>query len=117
MAHIVHATKGEFIKSNNLAKFADTAIPMLVSMLIEKGATPLGLKAKISGGANMFPDIDQNVMRIGEDNIDAVRESLRKHRIPVIAEDVGGEIGRRLEFMVGSNKLAIRTLSGDRTII
>jgi chemotaxis protein CheD len=117
MAHVVHADSGEHMKSGSPGKFADVAVPKLVSMLTEKGANVFDLKAKISGGANMFPSIDQDIMKIGLNNIEAVKQSLKKQRIPVVAEDIGGEVGRRIEFMVGPNKLIIRLLSGESSVI
>ena len=117
MVHIVHPKRSMLVKSNNPSKFADTAVPILVSKLAESGAKKVNLKAKISGGANMFPTIQQDVMQIGKDNVEAVKLSLKDQRIPLIAEDVGGEMGRRIEFLVGPNKLVIRKLSGENKII
>ena len=117
MAHVVHPKRSEFMKPSISCKFADVAVPELVSKMMEKGAKRISLKAKITGGANMFPSIEDEIMKIGQDNIKAVRNLLRKQNVNIVAEDVGGESGRKIEFMVGSNKLKIIGLSGETKVI
>ena len=117
MAHVVHPMRSEYMKPTMSCKFADVAVPSLITQMTEKGAKKLSLKAKIAGGANMFPSIDENIMMIGRDNIIAVRHYLKKHGVSIVAEDVGGETGRKVEFMVGTNNLKIHGLGGKYKII
>jgi chemotaxis protein CheD len=117
MAHVVLPKKREFLKQEATCKFADVAVPTLVSNLLAKGAKKTNLKAKITGGANMFPTLNQTILNIGLDNIQAVRQSLKEEGIPLIAEDVGGEKGRKLEFEVSTNNLVVQRLSGETKIL
>ncbi len=117
MAHVVLPKKREFLKQDATSKFADVAVPTLISKLMAKGAKKISLKAKITGGANMFPTLDQKILNIGEDNIRAVKQSLKEEGIPLIAEDVGGIKGRKLEFEVSSNNLVVQRLSGDTKVL
>jgi|SRR5690625_201466 len=105
-------------KADNQYKYADTAIEILINKLIEQSASKFNLKAKIAGGAQMFQiSTGTDIMRIGPRNIKAVREQLDKHRIPIIAEDVGGKSGRTIEFDPESGKLKIRTVNkGEKYI-
>ena len=48
--------------SVNLAKYADTAVVELVSIVIKHGARKVVLKAKIAGGAQMFQFSSGNEM-------------------------------------------------------
>ncbi|MEK4228756.1 chemotaxis protein CheD [Solibacillus sp. FSL H8-0538] len=96
----------------NVAKFADTGITALVGLLKLEGIQAFKLKAKIAGGAQMFKfTSDKDSMRIGPRNVEAVKVELRKHGIPLIAEDTGGNSGRTIEFNPSTCKLNIRTVN------
>ncbi|MCL7746489.1 chemotaxis protein CheD [Halalkalibacter alkaliphilus] len=97
----------------NVAKFADTAIPALLVELEKLGAKKYSLKAKIAGGAQMFSFTtgSSDFMKIGPRNVEAVKETLRDLRIPLLSEDVGGKSGRTIEFNPRSKCLHIRTVN------
>lgn len=102
----------------NIYKYADTAIDYLYQQLLIKGASRFQLKAKIAGGAQMFPNqLTSEVMRIGPRNIEAVQEQLKKYQIPVVASDVGGSSGRTIVFDPSTGDLTIRTVNQGETII
>ncbi|NEU29351.1 chemotaxis protein CheD [bacterium LRH843] len=95
----------------NPAKYADTAIPFLIKKLVGKGAKRPFLKAKLAGGAQMFTFSAGSMMKIGPRNVEAVKKALKELNIPVIAEDVGGNSGRTIEFNPASKLLNIRTVN------
>lgn len=96
----------------NLAKFADTGITAMIDQLKLEGIPPYKLKAKIAGGAQMFHfTSNKDTMRIGPRNIEAVKEYLHKHSIPIVAEDTGGNSGRTIEFDPSTKLLNIRTVN------
>lgn len=96
----------------NIAKYADTAVKELVDRLIKNGARQYSLKAKIAGGAQMFQYTSSNdMMRIGPRNVEAVKKELSILRISIIAEDVGGNSGRTIEFDPKTCLLNIRTVN------
>lgn len=96
----------------NIAKYADTAVKELVDRLIKNGARQYSLKAKIAGGAQMFQYTSSNdMMRIGPRNVEAVKKELSILRIGIIAEDVGGNSGRTIEFDPKTCLLNIRTVN------
>ncbi|AIE59676.1 chemotaxis protein CheD [Bacillus methanolicus] len=104
--------------SINRAKYADTAVKELVSLLVKGGACPMALKAKIAGGAQMFQFTAVNdLMRIGPRNVEAVKKELAKLKISVVAEDVGGNNGRTIEFNPKTCELSIRTVNKGTSII
>lgn len=105
-------------KKVNTYKFADTAIPYLIKKLISEGARRSSLKAKISGGAQMFQFTStSDVMRIGPRNIEAVKQILIQERIPLISSDVGGNSGRTIEFDPISGMLNVRTVNKGEHLI
>jgi len=96
----------------NKAKFANTAIKELLDGLMRAGARPSGIKAKIAGGAQMFQfSGSSDMMRIGPRNVEAVLKELKELRIPVIAQDVGGNSGRTIEFDPKTDLMQIRTVN------
>jgi chemotaxis protein CheD len=102
----------------NPAKYADTAVEFLVSRLVAKGARKYSLKAKMAGGARMFQFAANNeMMRIGPRNVDAVRKELERLQISLVSEDVGGNSGRTIEFNPEDGLLEIKTVNqGTRKI-
>ncbi|CAH0213429.1 Chemoreceptor glutamine deamidase CheD [Peribacillus sp. Bi96] len=102
----------------NVAKFADTAVKELVHLLVKEGARMPFLKAKLAGGAQMFQFASGgDLMRIGPRNVDAVKKELLDLRIQVVAEDVGGNSGRTIEFKLNDCLLNIRTVNkGTKSI-
>ncbi|OIJ09925.1 chemotaxis protein CheD [Anaerobacillus arseniciselenatis] len=98
--------------SMNKAKYADTALEVLLDKLKSNGANQTRLKAKLAGGAQMFKfSTSSEMMRIGPRNVDAVKEKLKELRIRIVSEDVGGTSGRTIEFDPETSKLSIRTVS------
>lgn len=119
MAHVMLpdsslARSGQF----NIAKFADTAIKELVNNLLKQGARIPLLKAKIAGGAQMFQfSSGSDMMRIGPRNVEAIRKQLADLHIKIIAEDVGGNSGRTIEFNPKTCMLQIRTVNKGIKVI
>jgi chemotaxis protein CheD len=108
------ANKGSF----NQAKYADTAIPLLIHRLTMAGARSRALLAKMAGGAQMFQFQNTNdMMRIGPRNIEAIKKQLHEYNIPLISEDVGGNSGRTIEFDPVSCELTIRTVNKGTKVI
>lgn len=102
----------------NPLKYADTAIPILVEKLLEKGARKFALKAKLAGGAQMFQlKSSSKTMRIGERNIEAVEKQLGDFQIPIVSMDVGGNVGRTIEFNPVTCQLKIRKVNQDTFFI
>lgn len=93
-------------------KFADTAIPALITDLERKlGRDSKGrLTAKVAGGASMFQT--GTATNIGRMNHDAVELILAGLGIPVLARDVGGGTGRRLTLDTLSGMVSIRIPGG-----
>lgn len=111
LAHIMLPDSNNSKENTNKAKFADTAIPYLIELLLKKGAEKERLISKIAGGAQMFEFKGNNdIMKIGARNIKAVKENLNKLNINIVAEDVGGNYGRTIEFDTNTGKLIIKSI-------
>lgn len=120
LAHILLYSSRQFenrSNSFNPAKFADTAIPLLVEKMEKSGGKRRRFKAKIAGGSQLFNFNHSAGPSIGEKNIEAVREILQKLGIPLLGEDVGGNFGRTMRFFVDSGKVIITTVGrGEREL-
>lgn len=103
VAHIVLPNGQD--RSGPPGKFADTAIPEMLNMLLAQHISKAGLTAKLAGGANMFGS--SGPLQIGRENHTVVKELLQNLRIPIVAEHVGGKLGRRITFDSASGALQI----------
>lgn len=79
------------------ARYGDTAVPFLLRKMEELGAAIPRVLAQMAGGARMF-QIGGVSGDIGRRNVEAVRESLARHGVPITAECVGGTSGRTLRW-------------------
>lgn len=119
LAHIMLPDSG-FSKQpvTNKYKYADTAIDLLIEKLSASGVRKCALKAKLAGGAQMFQFTSgSDIMRIGPRNVEAVKERLSLHQIPIAASDTGGNCGRTIEFDPATGKLKIRTVTKGEAYI
>ena len=110
LAHVMHPSRNRVKNNLNRAKFVDTAIELMVAKILEEGARKKRLKAKIFGGARMFQHVtgSQGVIQIGDDNVAATREQLARRGIPVVAESVGGTMGRTIMFDVSDGSVLMK---------
>lgn len=116
IAHIMLPTSQISPKNRELIyeKFADTGVPLLVKKLKDIGAIPRALQAKIAGGAHMFGKIDSsNSDHIGTRNTAAVKLTLQKLGIPLIAEDTGGTVGRTVELNLEDMTITVRIVGKE----
>ena len=96
----------------NPAKFADTALPLLVSQMVKLGAATRRMTAKLAGGAQMFQlDRPTDTMRIGERNTEAVTKWLENAKIPVLGQSTGGNWGRTVELNTETGEFLVRTIA------
>lgn len=118
MAHIMLPSSKTIKNNANTAKFADTAIVKLIDDMIQLGANKRKLVSKIAGGSQMFKFTSGNdMMRIGDRNAEAVREMLGTLKIPILADDTGGNFGRTIEFFSETGSLKIKTIGhGEKEV-
>jgi chemotaxis protein CheD len=111
LAHVMLPSSLQIKNNGNKGKFVDTAILELLDKMVKRGASIENIVAKLAGGAQMFTFNDfSDIMRIGERNVMAAKEKLRELNIDLIAEDIGGNYGRTIEFHSDNGKLIIKTL-------
>jgi chemotaxis protein CheD len=118
MAHVLLPSRSLAHDTSNLAKFPESAVPLLVERLKALGAEPRRLVAKLAGGASMFSQLmTPGTIQMGERNIVASRNALRAASIPIVREAVGGERGRSIRFHVKDGRVEIRSVGADAEVI
>lgn len=115
LAHVMLADSRKFNNNKNKMKFADTAIPLLISELVKLGANKRMLEAKIAGGASMFNFSDNSIMNdIGKNNVEMVKVVLAENKIPLVSSDVGGNKGRNMTLDIETGEVIIEMVGSDR---
>ncbi len=94
----------------NEEKYADTAIPLLLNKICSMGVKKKRITAKLAGGAKMLAVLDNggNGGHIGERNIEMTRKILKDNDIAILAEDVGGDFARTLDFNLDNGSIRIK---------
>jgi len=111
MVHIMLPDSSISKNVENPAKFADTGVEKLISALVARGVPAKSLMAKMAGGARMFAiQGSGDFLKIGERNIEAVKNILEKRKIPIVASDCGGTYGRTIEFDPTTFRLKIKAI-------
>jgi chemotaxis protein CheD len=90
------------------ARYGAHAMEMLVNHLVHLGARRGRLEAKVFGGGNVMPTM--TATRVGERNAQFVTEYLRREQIPVVAQDLLGELPRKVCYFPASGRVLMRTL-------
>lgn len=91
-------------------KFGNISIVKLIEAMQERGSRIENMEAKIFGGASMNITKTQKMM-IGEKNILVAKEILKEYKIPIVAEDVGGQNGRKIQFNLERGKVLLKYTS------
>jgi chemotaxis protein CheD len=103
---------------NNFAKFAATAVPMLVQEMEALGARARRLEARLVGGASMFATLMvPGSLNMGERNVRAAREALRKAGIPLLGEAVGGDFGRSVRFTIAEGRTVVSSVGKPDVVL
>lgn len=76
-------------------KYGNIAMEKLLGKVLSIGCHREHLVAKVFGGANVS-GTGLEVFMIGDRNITLALEMLEEFRIPVVAKDVGGRVGRKI---------------------
>jgi chemotaxis protein CheD len=95
----------------NRARYASSAVPMLIEEMRSLGAGG-PFAASLVGGAALFGPLLSFGGSMGARNVEAARTALAVARVPVVAADVGGFSGRTVLFDVDTGKVKVWTVRG-----
>jgi chemotaxis protein CheD len=94
--------------NNSSARYGKYAMDMLINQLLEMGAQPKNLEAKIFGGGNLLKSF--TVDKVGEHNATFVRNYLRHEGIPIVAEDLLDKYPRKIYFFPEQGTVKVKKL-------
>lgn len=95
-------------------KYGNIAIHRLVEGMTNIGCRVENLEAKIFGGGNVINTVSSESMMVGRKNIVVAQEVLDEYKIPVIARDVGGELGRRIMLESQTGRVLLNYIREER---
>jgi chemotaxis protein CheD len=95
-------------------KFADLAVPALISGVQKAGGMMRRVDAVLAGGARMF---ELGEMDIGARNAAAVKTALAQAGVRVKAADTGGTRGRTMRLTVGEFRVTVKEAGGQPTTL
>lgn len=119
MVHFMLPDSTRIKNNQNVAKFGDTGIVETIRLMEGLGARRSRMVAKIAGGAKMFAINSASLpsMNVGENNIESARLAFKTLGIRIIAEDVGLNYGRTIEFYAEDGSLKIKSVGKEPKII
>lgn len=118
LAHIVLPDSAMARAQDGPPKYANTCVPYTLEQMQKKGAVLNRIIVKIAGGAQVLQVSGiKNRLDIGNRNIEAVKEALKKEGLRLKGEDIGGNFGRTMQFFIDSGKSVIKMVGkGEKEI-
>ena len=113
LAHVMLPSPELSTQKLKPAKYPQTAIEMMVQQMEAMGCPRIRIRAKLVGGSTMFSGLLMNRKdggtSIGQRNAEEAKRVLNALKVPIIAEDTGGDYGRSVEFILSSGTVLIRS--------
>lgn len=114
MAHVVLPIGEGPPGDKSPAKYANHAIPLIVSSMEKLGAIRRRIVVKIAGGAKIISTIKSgSLLDVGERNIEAVKNQLVVNQLVLSAEDVRGSMGRSLWLDIETGVTRVKLSAGE----
>lgn len=93
----------------NSARYGVNAMELLIAEVMKLGGNRKRFQAKVFGGGHVLK-IRKSLDGIPQQNINFVREFLKIEKIPVVGEDIGGYLARRVLFHTETAKVFLKRL-------
>jgi len=89
-------------------RYGNVAIPSLVRKFLRRGSRIGDLRAVVVGGALLL-DVNE-VFFVGERNVRFANKFLAEQGIRIVHREIGGDLGRRLEFRTDDGEFSVDTM-------
>lgn len=103
---LLPGTENMLSQASDATRYGVFAMETLINAILKQGGNKDRLEVKVFGGGN----VTNNSARIGSKNAQFIREFLRNENIPIISEDLEGELPRRIHYWPASGKVMMRKL-------
>ncbi|UDM18564.1 chemoreceptor glutamine deamidase CheD [Vogesella sp. XCS3] len=97
------------------ARFGTHAMELLINDMLKLGANRSTLEAKVFGGGNVIAGM--TTVNIGQRNAGFVRAFLAQENIPIVAEDLGLDIARKIYFFTDTGKVMVKKINPQQTLV
>lgn len=112
LAHVLLPSPALSRKDANLAKFPQTAVPRLLELMGQQGASVRRITARLAGGASMFANlVAPGTIQMGERNLVACRQILHQHGVALTGQATGGDYGRTVRLWVADGRVEVSTVA------
>lgn len=95
--------------TDDIGRYGDTSTDRIIKTIMSLDRNPRHYRAQIFGGGAVLGALGSGA-KIGERNIEVARRIVSEAGIPIDHEDVGGTLGRRIDFDTGTGKVFCRTV-------
>jgi chemotaxis protein CheD len=102
--------RGSATTSSAACRFGNLAVPRLIDSVLAFGGRKRDLCAKVFGGACVLEAFRGGGRHLGTQNVEAALEVLKKEAIPLVAEDVCGDRGRKVVFSTSDGSAWVRSI-------
>jgi len=112
MAHVLLPSPALSRQDANPAKFPQTAVPRLLELMGQQGASTRRMSARLVGGASMFASLAApGTIQMGERNVVACRQALYQEGLVLTGEATGGDYGRTVCLWVSDGRVEVSTVA------
>jgi chemotaxis protein CheD len=112
LAHVLLPSTALGRKDDTPAKFPQTAVPRLLELMAELGASTRRVSARLVGGASMFAGLAApGTIQMGERNTVACRQVLIQLGVPIAGQATGGDYGRTVKLWVADGRVEVSSVS------
>lgn len=104
---------------DRVGKFANTGVPEMIARMKDLGADESRIRVAIVGGAQVakFGAAPSPMSQIGDRNVRAVGHEIARLGLRLVKADVGGNLGRTVQFDIGTGVIKVRTVNrGEREL-
>jgi chemotaxis protein CheD len=112
LAHVLLPSPALGRQDSNPAKFPQTAVPLLLEQMAQRGASIRRISARLIGGASMFSGVGApGTIQMGERNVVASRQALHQHGVAIVGEATGGDFGRTVRLFVADGRIEVSSVA------
>jgi chemotaxis protein CheD len=112
LAHVLLPSPALDRRDANPAKFPQTAIPRLLELMGQHGASTRRVTARLVGGASMFANLAApGTIQMGERNVVACKQTLHQQGVALTGQATGGDYGRTVRLWVADGRVEVSSVS------
>ncbi len=108
MNHVILPVSAEGSAST---RYANVATYVLFDLMMESGCQKRDMVAKVFGGASgISTNLSSKMLSVGSRNLAITFRVLSRLEVPIVGQDIGGDLGRKIIFDTLSGKIRMSYL-------